>query len=452
MLPRHERPWDGSLLRWRMAPDDEEERPRRRGGKLRGLKALIHDAVDATTRLVDVGHESASRGVRRVTDPIEPIRKPVRLVDDLRRLSTRSVLWTVRAVNRVVERISDTALEVVLPEDAPSGAVPALPLRSDVIAEGAWLADAAIGLLNAAVGDTLQAQSNGLDMGLVFRARDRYLALEKALWAEHLPDATPRVALFVHGLGTTEWSWCLEAEGYHGDPTVHFGRLLEADRGFTPVHVRYNTGRRVSLNGRDLALALERFVAAYPVPIEDLTLIGHSMGGLVIRSAAHYGLEADHSWVGHVRRAFYLGSPHQGAPLAQLGHSVTGILEAVDHPATQVIGAILGSRSAGIHDLRYGALVDEDWLTADPRAMSDAELLPGIAHHFVSATITEDPEHPLGAWIGDLLVRGTSAGGPREARFPIDTSRYGGVLHHQLQNHPGVYAQLLLAIPELEPD
>lgn len=430
-----------------MAPAEDEKRPRR-FAKLRGLKALIHDTVDATTRLVDVGHESASRGVRRVTDRVDPIRKPARFVDDVRRLSTRSVLWTIRAVNRVVELLTDTALEVALPENEPEGVVAALALRSDVVTEGAWLADAAIGLLNAAVGDTLEAQGNGLDMGMVFRARDQYLALEPALWAEFVPNASPKVALFVHGLGTTEWSWCLEAEAYHGDPAVCFGALLEADRGFTPVYLRYNTGRRVSLNGRDLAMALERFVAAYPVPIEDLALIGHSMGGLVLRSAAHYGLEAGHGWTRLVRRAFYLGSPHQGAPLAQLGHSVTGILEAVDHPATKVIGAILGGRSAGIHDLRYGALVDEDWLTADPRAMGDAALLPGIEHHFVSATVTEDPEHPLGAWIGDLLVRGTSAGGPREARFPIETQRYGGVMHHQLQNHPGVYAQLLLTIPE----
>ncbi len=428
-----------------MPADDEGKRSAL--AKLRALKALVHDAVDATTRLVDVGHESASRGVRRVAQRIEPLDEPVRFVDGVRRLSTRSVLWTIRAVNRTVELLTDGALEVLLPEEAPSGTVEAIPLRSNIVTEGDWLADAAIGLLNAAVGDHLQAQDNALDMGMVFRATDRYLALEPSLWEEHLPDATPKVALFVHGLGTTEWSWCLEAEGYHGDPAVHFGPLLEAERGFTPVHLRYNTGRRVSLNGRDLAVALERFVHAYPVPIEDLTLIGHSMGGLVLRSAAHYGLEAGHEWTSRVRRAFYLGSPHQGAPLAQLGHSVTGILEAVDHPATKVIGAILGRRSAGIHDLRYGALLDEHWMAEDPRAMSDAELLPGALHYFVSATVTEDPDHPLGAWIGDLLVRGASAGGPREAHFPIDTRHYGGVLHHQLQNHPGVYAQLLQAIP-----
>lgn len=80
--------------------------------------------------------------------------------------------------------------------------------------------------------------------------------------------------------------------------------------------------------------------------------------------------------------------------------------------------------------------------------MSDAVLLPGIPHHFVAATVTSDADHPLGRWIGDLLVRGESAGEPRIGRFPIDTRHYGGVLHHQLQNHPGVYAQLLLAIPE----
>lgn len=418
----------------------------------RGLKALVHDAVDATTDLVELGHESTSRAVTSVTDRVPPLREPVRLVDGVRRLSTRGVLGTVKLINRAVESVTDVALDVA---ERAHGAedddrvVEAVPMRSDAIDTGAWAGDAALGLVNAAVGDHLGSRRSGLDMRMEVRIADRYVALEPDVLREVAPGASPRVALFVHGLGTTEWSWCLEAQAYHGDPTASFGSLLERDLGFTPVHVRYNTGRRISDNGRALSETLERLVSAYPVPIEDLTLIGHSMGGLVIRSACHHALMERSvgrgcDWTSRVRRVFCLGSPHRGAPLAKLGQVLTDALDVVDLPATKITARILGARSAGIRDLSHGAIVDEDWLHSDPAAMTETELLPEARHYFFSATVTEDPDHPLGRLVGDLLVRTESADGPsiREHRFPIELGRYGGVMHHQLQNHPAVYAQI----------
>lgn len=418
--------------------------------RLRGLKALIHDAVDATTRLVDEGHESTSRAVRRVTDRLEPVAEPARGVDEVRRFATRAILATIRGVNRGVEAVTDAALDLALADEPPLGVIPALPLRSDVPGSAAWIGDAALGLLNGAIGNHLEARTSGLDLEMFWRARDCYVPLEREAWAALVPEAPARVALFVHGLMTTEWSWCLEAEAYHGDPALHFGSLLERDLGILPVHLRYNSGRRVSRNGRDLADQLERFVDAYPGPLEELVLIGHSMGGLVLRSASHYGTTSGHRWPATVKRAFYLGSPHRGAPLARLGDKVSGMLDAVDHPATQVLARLLEGRSEGIHDLRHGALVDDDWLVTDPDALTAAELLPGARHTFFSATITEDSEHPLGRLIGDLLVQTPSASGPYQTSFPIETRRYGGILHHQLQNHPAVYAQLRDACAEPE--
>ncbi len=425
----------------------------------RGLKALVHDGVDATTELVDVGHESTMRTVTAVTDQVEPLREPVRLLDTVRRFSTRGVLTTVRVVNRVVERVSDAALDAAaagtaVPAD--EGATRAVPMRSDATATatGAWLGDAAVGLVNAVVGDHLSAQGNGLDMGMAFRVNDRYVPLDTdslaEAFSEAAPDASPRVALFVHGLATTEWSWCLESEAYHGEPGITFGSLLERDLAFTPVYLRYNSGRHVSENGRLLAAELERFVAAYPVPIEDLTLVGHSMGGLVVRSACHYGAENGNDWTSRVRRVVCLGAPHRGAPLAKLGNVVTGVLDAIDLPGTQIGARLLAGRSAGIKDLSHGAVIDEHWLETDPDAMDDATLLPDARHYFMSATITDDPDHAIGRLVGDMLVREPSAAGPavREAHFAIETSRYGGVMHHQLQNHPALYEQLRRACAE----
>jgi pimeloyl-ACP methyl ester carboxylesterase len=418
--------------------------------RLRGLKSLVHDAVDESTELVDVGHESTMRVVTKITDQVEPLRGPVRAVDTFRRLATRGILRTVRIVNRSIEVVTDGALDVAerlyVDEEMPA----LVPMRSDTIRTGRWIADAAEGVVNAAVGDHLETKKNGLDMSMLFRLRDRYVSLDGDGLRDLAVDEAGRVALFVHGLGTTEWSWCLEGETYHGDPSASFGTLLERDVGHTPIYLRYNTGRHVSDNGRALAAHLERLVSAYPVPISDLTLIGHSMGGLVIRSACHYGERAGHQWTSRVRRVFCLGSPHRGAPLAKLGHVLGGVLETIDLPATRIGARILSGQSAGIRDLRHGAVIDEDWLRTDAEALSDAALLPHAAHYFVSASITRDSRHPIGRLLGDLMVRLPSSSGPllRERHFAIATSHQGGVMHHQLQNHPALYGELRRACAE----
>lgn len=412
----------------------------------RGLKGLIHDAVDRTTELVDEGHESTSRTVMRVLDAVPPLAEPARAVDGVRRVTTRGVLGTIRVVNRLVEALTDVGLDAAERAIEPPS-VGAVPMRSDVMRSARWMGDAALGLVNGAVGDHLRARANGLDLGMSFRHGDAYLDLEGAPLA--MEGATPKVALFVHGLGTTEWSWCLESEAYHGEPGVSFGTLLARDLGYTPIYLRYNTGRHVSENGRHLAHELERLVASYPVPVEELLLVGHSMGGLVSRSACHYAEQEGLTWIAKVRRVACLGSPHHGAPLAKLGHLAAAVLDSIDTPGTRIPARLLKGRSAGIKDLRQGALVDEDWLRRDPDALGTAEaraipLLEHVRYTFISASVTADPGHPLGRIVGDLLVQVPSAAGSRleHRTFPIQTACHGGVLHHQLQNHPAVYAQL----------
>jgi len=273
--------------------------------RIRGIKALVHDAVDKTVELVREGHESTSRAVLRVTDVVEPIAGPARTVDAVRRLSTDAVLGTIKLVNRGVEAVTDLGLDVAARaragarEEGPA-IEPAVPLRSDALKSGAWVLDAALGAVNAVVGDHLRARDNGLDLGMMLRVGDHYVpraateGLREAILAaldEADQEPTGRVAVFVHGLGTTEWSWCLEAEAYHGDPAATFGSLLSRELSITPLWARYNTGRHVSENGRALSDLLASLVAAYPTPIEEIILVGHSMGGLVVRSACHYGRE-----------------------------------------------------------------------------------------------------------------------------------------------------------------
>ena len=105
---------------------------------------------------------------------------------------------------------------------------------------------------------------------------------------------TPRLAVFVHGLFETEHAW-----RYGGGP--RYGDRLP---GWTPVYVRYNSGRHISENGRSLAERARR-ARARSDEVEEIALVGHSMGGLVARSACHAGgdwTRASRMWSRSARR------------------------------------------------------------------------------------------------------------------------------------------------------
>jgi pimeloyl-ACP methyl ester carboxylesterase len=194
---------------------------------------------------------------------------------------------------------------------------------------------------------------------------------------------------------------------------------------------------------------LGRVVIAWPVEVQRIALIGHSMGGLVARSACFLADEAGDDWVRRVTHIVSLGTPHLGAPLEQTVHYASAALDLV--PETRPLAAFLRRRSAGIRDLRQGSLADEDWRDRDPDALRAAAVrevppLPGATHCFVSATVTRSPRHPIGRMVGDLLVLEPSATGRgRRRRLAFDPAHglhVGGATHLALLNHPDVYRQL----------
>lgn len=415
----------------------------------RGIKQLIHDGVDATVNLVHEGNESTARAVSALVPETSSWRQPLRDVDNVRRAATMGVLGTIKAVNRSIEAITDLGLDVLVKRlSEPQEGYPdtPIPIRSDVVPSKHWAGDATLALLNAAIGDFLEDTESPLEIQMVMRHGDEYLN-----WRQfEIENAKPHVVVFVHGLGTTEWCWALESEEFHGEPDATFGSMLERDIDATPVYLRYNTGRAIVDNGRDLANGLEFFVRNYPIDIERLTIIGHSMGGLVTRSASMQAERYQMGWPKLVQNVFYLASPHDGAPLARIGEVLaTDIFAAVDLPATQVLYRILDARSAGVKDLGEGRVVEEQWSvpTDEPQDLP----IKHAAHHFISATITKNANNPISYYLGDLMVQSPSASGPFIAHtdFKIHTSTHGGILHHELQNHPDVYPHILAA---LQPD
>src|SRR3954468_3021645 len=308
-----------------------------------------------------------------------------------------------------------------------------------------------VGVLDGLRGDALERAGRPLAGPLAVGVRGRPVPPERPALAAAFPHATPRLVVFLHGLMETEVSWRLG-----GRPT--YGARLERDLGATSIEVRYNSGRHISENGRSLAALFEDVVAAWPVPVAEIALLGHSMGGLVARSACHRAAGEDMAWVRRVRHVVSLGSPHMGAPLEQAVHYAGAALHAV--PETRPLAGFLRRRSAGIRDLRQGSLVDDDWEGRDPDALRAAAcrevpLLEGATHCFVAATLTRSARHPVGRLLGDALVLEASAcGRGRACSIPFRTEdgmHLGGVHHLALLNPPAVFERLRdgLAAPPL---
>src|SRR3954453_9065793 len=304
---------------------------------------------------------------------------------------------------------------------------------------------AVVAAINGLIGDTLERRQSSLHQPMALRVGGEPVGVSRAELAAAYPQAGSRIVVFLHGLMETEfsWSWGSRQTG------ESYGTLLERELGMTPVYVRYNSGLRISENGRALADLIEEVVAAWPVPVSEVALIGHSMGGLVARSAAHRAEMDRKVWPRLVRQIVSLGTPHMGAPLEQAVHYASAGLNVL--PETQPFSRFLRRRSGGIRDLRQGSLVDGDWRDRDPdtlraEAIAEVPLLNGATHCFVTATITRSPRHPLGRLIGDCLVlQASGSGRSRTRRIAFDEEyghHVGGANHFALLNHPAVYDKL----------
>ena len=304
---------------------------------------------------------------------------------------------------------------------------------------------ALLGIVNGLIGDALEHRRSSLHEPMSIRSGGRSVPIERGALSEVFPAAKPRVVVFLHGLMETEFSWQIGAR----DTGETYGTRLEREMDVTAVYVRYNTGRHISHNGASLAELLEELVDQWPVEVREVALVGHSMGGLIARSACHRADEDGMTWVRSVRHIISLGTPHLGAPLEQVVHYASAALATL--PETRPFSRFLRRRSAGIRDLRQGSLVDEDWDGRNPDALraaacKEVPLLDGVTHCFVTATITRSPRHPLGRLIGDYLVLVPSGSGRNRKRHLGLEEEYGfhvgGVHHFALLNHPAVYEKL----------
>jgi pimeloyl-ACP methyl ester carboxylesterase len=413
--------------------------------RVAGLLHLVHDTVDAITTLVQETQEKSAERVVRGIDALTPVGEAAELVERVRGGVAHGVFESIRLVNRAVEQVGTQALALASATGSAVQAERAASLR---------LPDAVLALeagLNAAFGDFLATRNNPLAIEMGLYDRGQRLPLDRAALASRLQQPTGKLAVFVHGLGCNETAFRLYAREHYGDSTTSYATRLQDDLGYTPLFVRYHTGRRISHNGRELASLLEQLCAAYPVPIERLVLIGHSMGGLLSRSAAHYGQLAAADFVAKLSHIVCIGSPHHGAPLEKATNLLAGVLGSIPAAGAEVPAKLLNARSVGVKDLRYGNLRDEDWESLDPDALltdgRDAVVVPEhVVQVYIAASAARDPNSPVGHVLGDLLVRVPSGKGEhaepaRHIHFQLGEVLYG--IHHlALINHPAVYEVL----------
>jgi hypothetical protein len=385
---------------------------------IRGAGRLAIDATLGLTSLVETMHHNIQR-----TPGIlgESTQQPTRGI-------TGFVYKSVRGVTRLVGGSIDLLLKQLIPLFGGAGSSPER--------------EAVVAALNGVLGDHLAHSANPLAISLALRHAGQELKLTRPSLKASIPQATGKVLLLAHGLCMSDLQWRRHGHDH--------GAALAIDSGFTPVYLRYNSGLHVSENGRALSAQIQALLRGWPVPVTTLAILGHSMGGLVARSACHHASVAGHDWLGHLRKIVFLGTPHHGAPLERGGHWVDVILAA--SPYSTAFARLGKIRSAGITDLRHGSVVEEDWHHRDRFARSRRKPLfvPLPAHvkcYAVAASIGKEAAKPSKQPPGDGLVPLRSALGQDSAQrtlsFPRTRRWIGfGMNHLDLLDNRLVYERI----------
>ena len=374
----------------------------------RGAARMIADAAEATTEVVEKMHR---------TIQVNPGPLGVSVTDRTKGI-TGLVYRSIRTGIRLVGQAIDAGLPplmMLLPEG-----------------ESTRVRDAYRSAANGVYGDYLARTGNPLaiDMSLHHRGRQVDLSDPTNLLRQH-GDEVPASKLLVLAHGS-----CMNDQQWNRDGHDH-GAALADDLGYLPLHLRYNSGLHIVSNGRAFAELLETLIGNWKLPVQELAIMGHSMGGLVARSACHYARAAGHAWPRYLRKLVFLGTPHHGAPLEQGGHGLDVLMEL--SPYSMPLTRLSRARSAGITDLRHGTISADEYSVPLPS---------GVKCYAAAAVLAAKRGLLSDRLVGDGLVPLDSALGRhrdvnRSLKIPKSRQWIGyGLSHRDLLCRPDVYAQL----------
>jgi alpha-beta hydrolase superfamily lysophospholipase len=421
--------------------------PRRAAGparlRLADIRGASRLAVEATLGVTDIVEQLHHTILRRAPPLHAAGSAPPGPAGGITGLVYRGVRGVTRGVGQGLDLLLGPVATRLLPASPSAGDTAASRQREAVLAA-----------LNGVLGDHLHDSNNPLALPLLLRHAGRPLELRPESLAAALPQARSRVLLMVHGLCMNPW----QLPPAEGKPGVDLGAALAADGDMSLLHLHYNSGLHVATNGRGLADKLHALQRAWPVPLRELVIVGHSMGGLVARSACLHAQQQGQGWLQRLSTLVFLGTPHHGAPLERGGRGVDLLLGA--SPYTAAFARLGQLRSAGITDLRHGRLRGDEAVPADRASRGTVPHQPtplpaGVACYAVAGRLGRPGGLPAalregapGRLLGDGLVPLDSALGrhalptqvldfPPQHQIVIDGSDHFGLL-----NHPEVLAQL----------
>ncbi|MCF8209049.1 MAG: GPI inositol-deacylase [Rhodoferax sp.] len=368
---------------------------------LQGYSRLAVQATVGVTDLVEAMHHT----ILRLPGPLDkhsskPASAAHRLVEGTLRTTSGLIYSAVRGISNLVGGGLDVALRQLQPEVAQ------LPSSAE---RAAFLS-----ILNGVLGDHLTTHANPLAITMGWYQGGKPLEIATQSLAMAIPQAQPRILVLLHGHCMNELQWTRNGHNH--------GELLAAAHGMSPVYLRYNTGQHISSNGRALADQLQSLVDAWPVPVEQIDIVGYSMGGLLARSALHYGTQAGDRWIEKLGKLVFIGTPHHGSMVERAGNMLDVAMDA--SPYSRAFTRLGKIRSAGTTDLRFGNLLDEDWHDrdrfapgADPR--QSVPLPQAVSCYAIAGMIAWVHGDLQSRWVGDGLVPLSSALGhhkdPRHA-------------------------------------
>ncbi len=382
---------------------------------LQGTGRIVVDAVNGVTDLVEAMHSTISRCGG--------------LLGESEQNRTKGITGLVYRNIRTISSLVGSGIDILLENLA----------RVIDEKESSYEREIMLSVLNGVLGDYLADSKNPLAISMQLRMGGEAIDMTDQVFIDAIKQSNEKIVLLVHGSCMNDLLWKREEHDH--------GVALAKDLGYMPIYLRYNSGRHVSENGHDLAELLETFVKQLP-PATELVILAHSMGGLVSRSACHYGKTGEHTWLTQLKKLICLGTPHHGALLERGGNLVDTLLEISPYSAPfSRLGKI---RSAGVTDLRYGNILDEDWKGLDRFEVSGDHRtpvpLPTNVKCYAVATTTNKEETTLGdGLIGDGLVTIDSALGRHKnpdfcLLFPESNQFISREINHWTQlNHPEIY-------------
>ena len=351
---------------------------------LHGLSRLAVDGVIGTTTLVEQLHGTIARTAVPVPAPESGRTRGI----------TGLVYRSIHGITGLVGSVADLAFDQV---------VPRLPTRHSTAQR-----ERLVAILNGVVGDHLDETANPLAIRMKFRRQGRPFSVHSEAIATAIDPPGRKLLIALHGLCMNELQW----SGSQGEGQRNLVNDLAASLDFSPVFLHYNSGRHISTNGREFADYMENLVEQWPEPVEEIVLLGYSMGGLVARSACHYAERADQRWLNRVTRLVTVGSPHHGSPAERLGNQVDRLLNL--SPYSAPFARLGRMRSAGITDLRHGNLRDQDWADHDRFSRSGDQRQPvnlpeHVKSHAIAGITGSQPDSIKSRLLGDGLVPVDSA-------------------------------------------